>query len=112
MANPTPQRYSGRAGSNLSGRVRRSLDAAANSTQRNGSTIEVATDGRLETKVARGGGLKVTRDGLMVDMEQVGEKNRPAMNRIADPASAAAADIHTTLVALLDELRRTGRTRT
>jgi hypothetical protein len=112
MSSPaTPQRFSGRAGSNLPGRVRRALDAHIESKQRFGDTLEVASDGRLETRVARNGGLKQTKDGLTVDVEQVGEKNRPTLGRISDPASAAAADIHTTLVELLKELRRTGNMR-
>ena len=111
MGNFTPQRFQQRAGSGMPGRVRRAVDGGLESTQRNGKTVEVAPDGRLEVKAARNGGLKQTKDGLMVDLEIVGEKNRPAMNRIADPSAVTAAAIHTTLVQLLDELRRTGRTR-
>lgn len=105
------QNFVQRAGSGMPGRMRRAVDGMLESTQRNGETIEVAPDGRLEVKAAAGGGLRQTPQGLMIDQAQLGDVNRPAMNRIADPASASAADIHTTLLELLNELRRTGRTR-
>ncbi len=108
----TPQRFTPRSASSLPGKVRRALDGAINSTQRNGKTIEVGTDGRLETRVAAGGGLKSTKQGLVVDQAQVGEKNHLPIQRQADLSSAStAAEIAAAYNDLLAELRRTGRMR-
>lgn len=68
MPNPTtPQNFSGRAGSALPGRVRRALDAHTESKQRFGNTTEVSPEGRLEVKLSRNSGLKMTKDGLTLD---------------------------------------------
>lgn len=112
MPAQTPQNYSRRAGSGMPGRVRRSIDGNVESMQRNGNTVEIAPTGKLEVRVRPGGGLKMTKDGLTVDQEQVGEKNRPQLARIQEPAlGATAADLRTVVVALFDELRRTGTMR-
>lgn len=97
----------------MPGRVRRALDGGVESQQRYGDTLKVAKDGRLETNVARGGGLKVTRQGLMVDMEVVGEKNRPMLDAQTDldTATATAADIAGALNNLYATLRKTGNMR-
>jgi hypothetical protein len=84
--------------------------------QRFGTSIEVAKTGKIETKVVPGGGLMVTDDGLMIDVEQVGEKNRSPINRIQEPASnatlaTAVATLRSSVIELLDELRRTGNMR-
>lgn len=105
-----PQRFTPRASSKMPGAVRRALDGQIVSSQRNGETIEVK-DGRLEARVVRGGGLKQTRQGLVVDQEQVGEKNRPQLNRTAVPSTVSAAALHRWATDLVEELRRTGRMR-
>ena len=107
----TPQRVTPRSSSQLPGRVRRALDGSIDSQQRYGDSVKVAEDGRVEVNVVDGGGLKMTKQGLMVDLEQVGEKNRPVMNRVADPESTAATDVYATVLEILAELRRTGNMR-
>lgn len=113
MANQTPGRFTPRAGSRVPGAVRRALDGQIDSQRRYGNTVEVAHDGRLEVKAAPGGGLKMTRQGLVVDQAQVGERNyKPiAMQRELDTSTATAAQLATAFNALLSELRRTGRMR-
>ena len=104
----SPQRFTPRGSSALPGKVRRALDGAIESSQRYGDGMDVV-DGRLQPKAARGGGLKVTRDGLMVDMEQVGEKNRPQLSAIRNLATTATtADLIAKLNEVLSELQRTG----
>lgn len=106
-----PQNYTPRSYSGMPGRVRRSLDGQILSKQRNGETIQVM-DGRLEVRVADGGGLKMTSQGLMVDLTQTGEKNRPPLDRIMDPVSGATTtQLRATIIELLAELRRTGSMR-
>lgn len=105
----TPQRFTPRAGSNLPGRVRRALDAGVESTQRNGDSMEVAKDGRLGARLVRNGGLEETRQGLRVNAEQVGEKNRPQLSAIRDLAAApTAATVAAKVNEILAELQRTG----
>jgi len=110
MASPSPQRFSGRAGSRLPGRVRRALDAQIDTQRRLGESLDVV-DGRMEVKAVRGGGLQMTRNGLALDPMSVGDKNHDPMSRVKDPASTSAADVHATLIELLTELRRTKRMR-
>lgn len=108
----SPQRFTPRASSKMPGQVRRALDGQILSSQRNGRTLEVATDGRLEVKAAPGGGIKISKQGLMVDPVDIGEKNRPPIERQSDLASGStAAQIVTAFNALLSELRRTGNMR-
>lgn len=105
-----PQRFTPRASSKMPGSVRRALDGQILSTQRNGKTLEVGSDGRLEVKA--GAGLKQTRQGLVVDLEQVGEKNRDPIKRQSElSSSATTAQIVTAFNDLLSEMRRTGRMR-
>ena len=112
MSNPTQQNYSRRSSSGQPGRVRRSIDGNVESRQRFGDTLEVAPDGRLETKLARNGGLKMTKDGLQVDLSAVGDKNRIPLNNIRDvQRGATAAELRETINELLAELRRTTRMR-
>jgi hypothetical protein len=107
----SPQRFTPRAGSRLPGQVRRALDAQILTSQRNQESLEVS-GGRLGVRAARGGGIKQTREGLVVDQEQVGEKNRPPIDRQGSLATGAtAAQIAAAHNDLLDELRRTGRMR-
>jgi hypothetical protein len=105
----TPQRFSGRAGSTSSGRLRRALDGQVDSSRKFGDTLEVDKDGRLGTRLARDSGLQMTRQGLKLDPIAVGDKNHEPMKFIRDPVSTAAADVHATLVELLAELRRSKR---
>lgn len=106
-----PQRFTPRGSSALPGKVRRALDGAIESSQRYGDGLDVV-DGRLTPMVARGGGLKVTREGLMVDMEQVGEKNRPALNAIRSlDTSPTTTVLAAKINELLNELQRTGNMR-
>lgn len=109
----TPQRFTPRAGSQSSGRLRRYLDGGIDSDQRNGRSLEVGKDGRLEAKIAVGGGLEISeREGLRIRLEDLGEKNRPMLNSIRDPeAGATAADLRLKLMEILKELRRTGNMR-
>lgn len=109
----TPQRFTPRAGSRMPGAVRRALDGQIDSQRRYGQTLEVAKDGRLEVKAAPGGGLKMTRQGLVLDQAQVGERNRPPMERQSelDASSATAAEVAAAFNALLREMKRTGRVR-
>jgi hypothetical protein len=96
----------------MPGAVRRALDGQILSAQRNGETVEVK-GGRLEARVAPGGGLKHTRHGLVVNKGEVGEKNHAPMARInqINTSSATAAIVGAALNELLDELKRTGRLR-
>lgn len=133
------QNFQQRAGSGQPGRVRRALDGGVESRQRYGDTLEVAADGRLEVKVSRSGGLKLTRDGLTLESSEAGEMNLEVMNRIQDvevfTITAATSNGSVTLLRnnindavipsiqaqlarledkqneLLAELRRTGRVR-
>jgi hypothetical protein len=74
--------------------------------------VEVGTDGRAGVVLARNSGLMMTRDGLMLDKQVVGDKNRAEMDRIADiEAAPTAAELATKLNELLAELRRTKRLR-
>jgi hypothetical protein len=107
----TPQRFSGRAGSTSSGRLRRALDGQVDTGRKINESLDVDSDGRLGTRLARDSGLQMTRQGLRLDPIAVGDKNREPMKFIRDPASTAAADIHATLVELLAELRRSKRMR-
>jgi len=108
----TPQRFTPRAGSGLPGRVRRSLDGGAESTQRFNGSLAVDKDGRLGAKLSKDSGLEMTRDGLRVSPQVLGDKNREQMDRIADlETSATAATIVSKVNELLAELRRTRRVR-
>lgn len=108
----TPQRFTPRAGSSLPGQVRRALDGHINSQQRNGESLEVAKDGRLEARLDPSGGLKMSRQGLALDALALGEQNRPPIERMsALSASATTADLIASMNKLLSELRRTGRMR-
>lgn len=106
----SPQRFTPRAGSRLPGQVRRALDGQILTSQRNGESLGV-TDGRLEVRTASGGGLKQTREGLVVDQAQVGEKNRDPLKRIAPPTTVSAQALHNWATALTAELKKTGRMR-
>lgn len=106
-----PQVFTPRAGSRLPGQVRRALDGQILTSQRNGESLEVS-GGRLEVRAARGGGLKQTREGLVVDQAQVGEKNRDPIDRQNNLASTAtAAQIAAAYNALLAQLKKTGAMR-
>jgi len=107
MTNKTPQRFTGRAGSASSGRLRRALDGAIDTERRYGQTLMVE-DGRVEVQLGPSSGLVKTRQGLMLDKDQLGEKNREQLRRIADVASSASlSDVITCFNDLLAELRRT-----
>jgi hypothetical protein len=96
----------------MPGAVRRALDGAVDSERRYGQTLSVAKDGRLEVKAARDGGLKMTRQGLVIDREQVGEKNRPPLDYIREPeAGASAADLRAKICEILAALKKTGNMR-
>ncbi len=109
----TPQRFTGRAGGKLPGRVRRALDGAVDTSRRVNESMSVDKDGRLGTKLARSGGLTLGPDGLQLDTQAVGDKNHDPMPLIKDldTASATAADVAAALNELLRELRRTKRMR-
>jgi hypothetical protein len=107
----SPQRFTPRASSRMPGSVRRALDGQILSSQRNDDSLGV-TGGRLGVRAARGGGLKQTRNGLMVDQAQVGEKNRAPIARQQDlEASPTTAEIAAAHNELLAQLRKTGRMR-
>ncbi len=108
----SPQRFSGRAGSRLPGRVRRALDAQIDTERRLDGTLKVDKNGRMGTNISRKGGLLETPQGLAVDPAQVGEMNRAAMKHIIDIDTSSGtllADTATKMNELLAELRRTGR---
>lgn len=116
QGNSSPQRFTPRAGSRMPGAVRRALDGQIDSNRRYGQTLEVAQDGRLEVKAAPGGGLKMTRQGLVIDQAQVGEKNRPPVSMIKEPLEGASStekldNLRAAFIDLLAELKRTGRMR-
>jgi hypothetical protein len=95
----------------MPGAVRRALDGQIDTQRRLGQTLDVK-DGRMEVKAARNGGLKMTRQGLVIDQEQVGEKNLSPCNLVRDlDSGASAATIVEKVNELLKELRRTGRMR-
>ena len=106
----SPQAFTPRASSKMPGSVRRALDGQILSEQRNGKSIEVV-DGRLEARVVRGGGLKQTRDGLVVDAAQVGEKNHPPVDRLDVPGTVTAAALHSWALELVKQLKKSGRMR-
>lgn len=106
-----PQVFTPRAGSRLPGQVRRALDGHILTSQRNGESLEV-NGGRLDVRAARGGGLVQSREGLKVDLEQTGEKNRAPIDHQNELASTAtAAQIAAAYNALLAQLKKTGRMR-
>ncbi len=108
----TPQRFTGRAGSGVSGRVRRALDGAVDTSRRVDDTLAVGKDGRLGAKLARSGGLRMGPDGLELDPIAVGEKNHDPMPLIKElDSGASAATIAEAFNNLLRELRRTKRMR-
>lgn len=108
----TPQRFTGRAGSSAPGRVRRALDGAIDTSRRVNESLTVDKDGRLGTKLARSGGLRMGPDGLEIDPIAVGDKNLSPIDRIAEiPSGASAADVAEVVNTLLAELRRTKRMR-
>ncbi len=108
----TPQRFTGRAGGTVPGRVRRALDGAVDTSRRVNESLTVDKEGRLGTKLARSGGLRMGKDGLELDPIAVGDKNRDPMSLVQDLASgASAATIVTKVNELLAELRRTKRMR-
>lgn len=107
MTNKAPQRFTGRAGSASSGRLRRALDGAIDTERRYGQTLMVE-DGRVEVQLGPSSGLMKTRQGLMLDKTQIGDKNREQLRRIADVSSSATlAELITCFNDLLSELRRT-----
>lgn len=104
----TPPRFSGRAGSKSSGRLRRALDGATDSDRRFGDSLEVGSDGRLEVRLAHGAPLRKTRRGIELDIEKLGEPNRPQLNLVRDlSSSATTADLIDKVNEMLSELRRT-----
>lgn len=107
----TPQRFTPRAGSSLPGQVRRALDGHINSQQRNGESLEVGKDGRLEARLDPSGGLTMSRQGLALDTLALGDKNRAAMSKVSLSNTVSAASVHAALTELLVELKRTGRMR-
>lgn len=112
----SPQRFSGRAGSNLPGRVRRALDGQIDTDRKIAQTLKVDPDGRMGVSVVRGGGLKETREGLMLDEMSLGDKNLEPIKRVREPVpgsstSASIQILRDTLCELLNELKRTGRMR-
>lgn len=108
----TPQRFSGRAGSRLPGRVRRSLDAHVDTDRRINSSLDVDKDGRLGAKLARNSGLTMTRDGLKLDPQQLGDKNRPPIDRLQElSTSASTSDLISAYNELLRQLSKSGRMR-
>lgn len=108
----TVQRFTPRAGSRAPGALRRALDGGVESGQRFNPSMAVDKDGRLGTQLARNGGLKMTRDGLAVDIGTVGDKNHDMMKQVPDLSSSAAlSDVISRMNTLLDELRRTKRLR-
>lgn len=108
----SPQRFTPRASSSMPGSVRRALDGQILSSQRNDDSLGV-TGGRLGVRAARGGGLKQTRNGLVVDLAQVGEKNHSpiARQQDLDTSTATAAEIAAAYNELLAQMRKTGRMR-
>lgn len=112
MANPTPQRFTGRAGARLPGRVRRALDAQVDTQRRLGETLDVDKDGRMQVRAASGGGLVQTKQGLVVDPGAVGDKNLAPMALVKDlDSTAVLADVIAKMNELLSEHRRTKRMR-
>lgn len=109
----TPQRFTGRAGSAVPGRVRRALDGAVDSDRRVNGSMTVDKEGRLGTKLARSGGLKMGPDGLELDPIAVGDKNLAPIDGIAElnTGTATAAVVAAAFNSLLSELRRTKRMR-
>jgi len=113
----TPNRFTGRAGGQSSGRLRRALDGQVDTGRKINESLDVDKDGRLGTKLARDSGLQMTRQGLKLDPIAVGDKNHTPINQL----QAVSLDGLTTaqsLVALqvkmndlLKELKRTGRMR-
>lgn len=96
----------------MPGRVRRALDGAVDTTRRVDESLAVDKEGRLGTKLARSGGLRMGKDGLEVDPIVVGDKNLAPIDRIADiPSGSSASDILAVVNSLLAELRRTKRMR-
>lgn len=107
----TPQRFTPRAGSGLPGQVRRALDGHIDSAQRNGETLEVSRRGQLEVRLAPGGGLTQTRQGLVADKAATAKAN-DKMERQSDLVSSpTTTQLAAAVNALLAELRRTGRMR-
>ena len=108
----TPQRFTGRAGGKLPGRVRRALDGAVDTARRVDESLTVDKSGRQGVNLARTGGLTLGPDGLQLDSQAVGDKNHAPMALSKDVSSSATlADLISAYNELLSELRRTKRMR-
>lgn len=108
MAQKTPHRFKSRVSSGLPRRLGRVVEGAVDSDRVYGEGLEVQPDGRLDLRVAKGSVLRMTRRGLDIDRENLGEKNRPQLDRIADvPTGSSTADLLAAFNTLLAELRRT-----
>ena len=107
MANRTPHRFTVRA-TGVPRRVGRALEGAVDTDRRYGDTLDVQTDGRLDVRIAKGSALRMTRRGLDIDPQELGDKNHPQLKHIADVASGATlAETQSTLNEILAELRKT-----
>ena len=107
----TPRRFTGRT-SGVSRRLARLMEGSVDTDRTYGDSIDPASDGRLEVKASKKGGLKVTPQGLAIDFTP-GEKNLVKMIPIDDIATGAtAADILATVNELLQAHRDTKRMRT
>lgn len=88
------------------------MEGAVDTSRTYGDGLDVARDGRLDIRVAKGSVLRMTSRGLDIDPLALGEKNRAQMNHIADAATGATtADLVLKVNELLAELRRTKRVR-
>jgi hypothetical protein len=107
MTERTPHRFTSRV-SGVPRRVGRALEGRVDTDRSYGDTLDVQTDGRLDVRIAKGSVLRMTRRGLDIDAQQLGEKNRAALQHMADvPTGSTLATLLTAHNELLAELRRT-----
>lgn len=84
------------------------MEGAVDTSRTYGDGLDVAPDGRLDIRVAKGSVLRMTSRGLDIDPLALGEVNRPQLNHIADAATGSTtADLVLKINELLAELRRT-----
>jgi hypothetical protein len=107
MTNLTPRRFTARV-AGVPRRLGRLMEGAVDTNRTYDDTMDVAPNGRLGVRVAKGSILRQTKRGLDIDPQAVGEKNRPQLAHITDIAAGSTlAETITTFNALLAELRRT-----
>ena len=111
MAQRTPRRFTARV-AGVPRRVGRLAEGSVDTDRTYGDTIDPASDGRLEVRIPKNSGLKITPRGLVVD-PAAGDKNLIKMVPQDDLAATPTVEtIATAFNSLLQAHRDTKRMRT